>query len=54
MGMMITVLLLGNLSAKLLFDALFSSKTDQDFLIFQTEVTLLELCCGMGPTSLNF
>ena len=53
MGMMITALLLGNLSAKLLFDALFSSKTEQDFHILKREVTLLELCCGMGP-SLNF
>ena len=52
MRMMITVLF-GNLSAKLLFESLFSSKTDQDFLIFKSKVTLLELCCGMGP-SLNF
>ena len=50
---MITVLLLGNLSAKLLFDVLFSSKTDQDFHVLKREVNLLELCCGMGP-SLNF
>ena len=53
MGIIITVLLLGNFLAKLLFDALFSSKTDLDFHILKREVTLLELCCGMGP-NLNF